>query len=531
MTRIASRSNRHFPALEIVGLGFIVLTAVTVISQLGSFTRARQMIPPGVIIGGVPVGGLSHTEAQAYIEQVYGAPISVMYGSQEIRLNPAQLGLRVESEAMLSRADEIRTEGTFWSGFWDFVWQRPDSSHQIDLQISYSQELLTAWLDEIAARYDRPPVPAQASLETVSYRPGTPGYSLDHEASAVLLDQALRRPVDRTINLVVRQEDAPLPGLDTLRDLTVQYLLSQQFRGVASIHIIDLESGREIKFNADLRQGAPNYIPCDIVYAGQSSMKLGIMVDFFRYLEGRPDPASDEYSILIETMVRSGDITANFMMQEIGNGNASQGAQHVTMMMHGLGLENSFIIAPYGDQRSPSDVYASTPAQLYSTPGYFALRDGSCLNSKPDYAMQTTVSDLAALMQMIYQCADFGGGGLIAAFPNEITQDECKMMVEILRENPDGIIMAGIPIDVPIAHKHGWGAPDTHNDAAIVYSPGGNYVMATIFWADEYLPATVDFPLIQQVSAFTFNYFNPGMEQVPRQGFNPELNITTEPSP
>jgi len=481
-------------------------------------------------MAGIPVGSMPRPQAQAYIEQTYGSPISVYYRDQEIRLSPDQIGLQVNSEAMLSTADSIRTEGSFWSGFWDFIWSRPEKTDRVELNMAFSDDLLRTWLSDVASRYDQPPVPAQPSLDTLSYMPGKPGHTVDQEQSMKVLEAALRRPTNRRADLVINEAAAPTADLETLKSLIVQYLASKNFQGIASVHLIDLGTGRELEFNVDLRQGTPAYDNCDIAYAGQSTMKVAIMVDFFRYLDGRPDPASDDYYLLKQTIELSDDITPNFMMQNIGGGNPYVGAQHITAMMHQLGMRNSFIIAPYGDKRNPSELYANTPADLFSTPALSAANNGGCINTRPDYAMQTTTSDLAIIMQMIYQCAEEGGGGLIAAFPKEITQDECKMMIELLEANPDGIIMAGIPFDVRIAHKHGWGAPDTHNDTAIIFSPGGDYVLSTILWADtDYLQPQISFPLIQQMSSIIFDFYNPELHDVPRQGFNPILHI--EPAP
>jgi hypothetical protein len=126
---------------------------------------------------------------------------------------------------------------------------------------------------------------------------------------------------------------------------------------------------------------------------------------------------------------------------------------------------------------------------------------------------------------MVYQCEQ-NGGGLIAAYPDQITQDECKMMVELMELNPDGILMAGLPEDVPIAHKHGWAESDTILDSAIVYSPGRDYVIASIAWGDvSWLEPRIAFPVIQDISSMTLNHFNPDLISAPRRGYNPDLNL------
>jgi beta-lactamase class A len=521
MIASGGRSRSQLPILEVAGLAMILIATVLLVVNLAGFSGERQRMPPSLLMGGVPVGNLPRAQAQAHVEEIYGSPVTVFYRDQEIHLSPGQVGLKVNSEAMLSKADELRTEGTFWSGFWDFLWLRPESSYDVDLVADYSPDLLKAWLADVAARYDRPPQSAQPELSTLSFEIGQPGYTLDQDASYKLIDAALRRPTDRTVQLVVNEDTAPKADLETLKALIVQYLVGVQFKGVSSTQIIDLQSGHEMRLDVDLRQGSPSYVNCDIAYAGMSTMKIAIMVDFFRYLGGRPEPGSDDYQILNTTMVLSGDTSANFMLQEIGGGNPYTGAQSVTKMMQELGMKNSFIVVPYGDKTPPGDVF-------YSTPAYEAARNGTCINTLPDYAMQTTSTDLAIILDMIYQCAE-SGGGLTAAYPDKISQDECKMMVDMMEQNPDGIIMAGLPADVPIAHKHGWGSTDTYSDAAIVFSPGGDYVITSILWADtsDWLPATIAFPVIRDISGMAFNFFNPDMINVPRRGYNPELGVNT----
>ncbi|MBN1312488.1 MAG: serine hydrolase [Anaerolineae bacterium] len=513
------RNRTQFPILEVAGLVMILAATVLLVTSLAGFSGERQRMPPSLLMGGVPVGDLPKSQARAHVEEVYGSPVTVFYRDQEIRLSPAEVGLAVNSEAMLSKADELRTEGTFWSGFWDYLWLRPESSYNVDLVVDYSPDLLRTWLANIAARYDQPPRPAQPDLSRLSFQLGGPGYTLDQEASFQLVDEALRRPVDRTVELVVSENSAPNADLATLKSLIVEYLMSQQFRGVSSTQIIDLERGEELRLDVDLREGAPSYVNCDIAYAGMSTMKIAIMVDFFRRLDGRPELGSDDYKMLNETMVLSGDTSTNFMLEAIGEGNGYTGAKSVTEMMQALGMTNSFIVVPYQDTTPASEVF-------YLTPAYEAARNGTCVNTRPDYAMQTTPTDLAIILDMIYHCAE-SGGGLVAAYPDMITQNECQMMVELMEENPDGIIMAGLPADVPIAHKHGWGSTDTYADAAIVYSPGGDYIITSYLWADttEWLPATIAFPIIRDISVMTFNYFNPDMINVPRREYNPDLGV------
>ncbi len=505
-----------FPLLEVLGLTMILIATVLFVTQLSAFSQERQRMPQGLRLGGVPVSGLTREGAKAMVEQTYGAPITVMYRDQEIRLSPSQVGFRVNSDAMLSRADELRTEGTFWSGFWDYLWRRPERASEVELDAEYSPELLKAWLADIAARYDRPPQAAVAELDTMSFQTGMAGYVLDQEQSFQLIDSALKRPVNRTVNLVVGGQDAPRPDMETLQELFIEYLVSQEFSGAVSIYAIDLEHGDHLHFELDLRQpDNPIMLNCEIAYSALSTMKIPIMVDYFRYLDWEPFPY--EYDMVQATMTLSSNLNANFMLRDIGGGDAKEGTRIVSDSMHYLGLTNTFIVAPYDDE--------DPPRYSYDTPAWQAAREGACINTLPDYAMQTTVTDLALLLDMIYQCAAFNGGGLMAAYPGEFTQRECQTMLDVMSQNEEGrLILSGVPESVPVAHKHGY-TTDTMGDAGIVFSPGGDYALVIFIWADvEWLSANVAFPIMEGISVATFNYFNPDLVNEPRRGMPDFVN-------
>lgn len=57
-------------------------------------------------------------------------------------------------------------------------------------------------------------------------------------------------------------------------------------------------------------------------------------------------------------------------------------------------------------------------------------------------------------------------------------------------------------------HKHGW-IDDTHGDAAVVFSPGGAYVLVTVMHGPDWLNFEQSAPLIGEISRTVYNYFNP----------------------
>jgi hypothetical protein len=302
--------------------------------------------------------------------------------------------------------------------------------------------------------------------------------------------------------------EADMPALESH---IAAYLEANQFRGVMSVYVIDPQTGDEMALDIDLRQGAPAYPSCDIAYAGLSTIKLAILIEYFRYLGWEPGP--HEQDAIDKAITQSSNLLANVMLAEIGYGDPYLGAQRVTESMQYLGLRNTFILVPYGDE---------TPPAHYSTPALEAARSGDCVNTLPDPTMQTTPRDLALLLDMIYQCSEWGSGGLIAAYPDDITQGECQAMIEVLSLNTQGnLIRAGVPEGIQVAHKHGYGLSDTMSDAGIVFSPGGDYVIVMFLWEEtNWLNAYESFPLMRDVSAAAFNTFNPNLIYAPRMSID-----------
>jgi beta-lactamase class A len=70
------------------------------------------------------------------------------------------------------------------------------------------------------------------------------------------------------------------------------------------------------------------------------------------------------------------------------------------------------------------------------------------------------------------------------------------------------MIEAGLPPGTKFARKHGW-IGDTHADAAIVFSPGGDFILVVYLYRPQWLEWDVSNPLVQRIATATYNYFNP----------------------
>jgi len=213
------------------------------------------------------------------------------------------------------------------------------------------------------------------------------------------------------------------------------------------------------------------------------------------------EPYPEEVITLMEEMIQQSDnaSTDQLAMMVI---DANLSPLIVTADMHRLGLENTFWAGHF---------YLGAPLlQTFKTPA----NQRTDVDTQPDRYNQTTAADMGMLMEDIYLCAERAGGSLIAAFPDEISQRKCQQMIDIMLFNKIGVlIQAGVPSGTRIAHKHGWaietdGLVHTYGNAALIYSPGGNYVL-TIF-AHHPVQAVFD-PvniLFANISSAIYNFFN-----------------------
>jgi len=484
--------NRNTSILvRIVSILFLTATIVLTIISLIGYSRQRNNYPAGMTIGGVPVGGLGPQEASERVLLVYNTPIEAQYGDNIIHIDPPVVGFELDLEAMLAAADLSRTGGSFWGGYWNYLWNQEPPSVAIPLRATIVEEDLRAYLEnEIASRYDIPPEPARPIPGSASFAPGRPGQVLDIDRAVLLIEDALRSPTNRTVSLTFQRSTAARPTFENLEILLQQTINLAGFDGVFGLYMLDLQSGQEIHFAMD--QGEQIATEPDVAFTASSTIKIPIMISY--YIKNGPAALDENTSELILNMIRkSENPPADLLMERL---NAFEGPLVVTRNMQAIGLENTFIAGFFCNAFDPCPL----------------LLD---VSTDPDVYNQTTTADMGMLLADIYQCATFGGGALVAAFPGQITQEVCQQMIDFLAADKIGVLIeAGVPEGTQVAHKHGWisesgsGVIKNISDSAIVYSPGGNYVL--VMYAYHPVQAVWEpvSELFADLSQVVYNYFN-----------------------
>jgi beta-lactamase class A len=486
--------------LRLVSLGLLLGAAVLFFFQLIAYSRERANLPEGLTIAGVPVGGMSKPSALERLLQTYSTPVELFYEGERIVLSPSQVGFQVDTEAMLAAGELARTNTDFWSGFWDFLWDRPGEPQRVPLRAEYSRPQLESALRDVAARYDEPALPSQPVPGSADFQAGRPGRLLDIGRSLELVGEVLSAPGDRRVNLPVLESQANRPSLPTLETLLKQNLDVEAFDGLVVMYVMDLRTGQELHFgyylNADIS------VSPDIAFDAGSTIKVGIATAFYRYFD---EPLDDEATRwLVQMLTQSGNDPANWLMERIDFG---QGPVAVTESLSALGLENSYIVAWFENPRR-----FTTPAQLIAaSPPATPANQRLDINTRPNQLNQTTASELGMLLADLYGCAK-GGGGLLAAFPEQLRPEECARILDLLAQNRIAwLIEASVPDGTRVAHKQGYiqSPLDFLSDAGIVYSPGGDYVVSIFMWDDREMVWEPTAALFAQLGRAVYNYFNP----------------------
>ena len=466
-----------------------------VLIQILLYARGLDRIAEGQVAAGVPVGGLTVGEAESQLKATYDAPVVLDYRGDLIQLDPAQVKFQLDTTAMLSQASAAQTSGPVWIDLWNEAWGNALSTPApVPLLASYDSTLLKNFVADVAVRYDDAGAPAKADPATLGFIPGSAGYALDQESAATLIEVALRTPAGRTVPLPVNDFSAAPPTYDTLADLLRGDIRLFQFTGTVNIYLADLDTGQTL--NMAMSNLQPLEVGPGLAYSGMSTIKAPVMVTFFRYKEGAP--TADEDLLLNGIFGESANAYTDLILGLIGEQSGLIGANRVSDTMAELGLPNTYLAGLL------DTLGAITTPRI--TPG----NSRTDINLSPDLYNQTSASDMGQLLVMIYQCTQ-GSGLLMEKFTGQFTTDECQRMIDLLKANEVGpVFVAGGSPEAVVAHKHGWDLLPLNNvaDAALVFSPGGEYALAIYAHRDEPVLFETANRLLISLARAVYNFYN-----------------------
>jgi len=491
------RNRNTNTILRGVSVLFLTAALILTITSLIAYSRQRNNYPTEMTIAGIPVGGLNPAQTSQRLLEVYTSPIEVYYNDAIIHIDPGTVGFEVDVETMLAAADLSRTGGSFWGGFWDFLWNRQRTGNQIPLSSSISEDRLREYLqNEIAARYDQPPGVAQPVPGGTSFIPGSPGQTLDVDRAVLLVTDALQSPTNRTVALTFVRNTAARPTIDNLEILLKQIITISDFDGLIGFYMMDLQNGQEIHFAMDNKQEIS--VEPDIAFTASSTIKIPVITSYLINRGSNLDATAQD--LISRVLGKSDNAATDQILERIDQFN---GPVVVTNDMVSIGLQSTYLGGMF---------YLGAPNLLpgHQTPG----NSRTDVFTDPDPYSQTTPSEMGILLADIYQCAQNDGGALVAAFPDKMSQETCQLLIDFMAEDKLGsLIQGGVPDGTLVPHKHGYvlsrdGVLHDTSDAGIVYSPGGNFVLSIYTYHPVQNIWDITNPLFIDLTQAVYNYFN-----------------------
>jgi beta-lactamase class A len=490
------RARRRGSLITWISVLFLITAIIILAYMLISFSRSRATYPSNMRIAEVPVGGLTREQAAQRLLEAYNLAVELHYGDEVIQLDPAVIDFQLNLESMLATADFTRIGGLFWNEFWDYLWANPSEAADIPLDADFSEQLLRNYLsNEISARYDQPAIPAQPRAGSVNFIPGVPGSTVNIDRAVAQIENALFSPTNRVVDLILQTSNPARPSFANLEILLKQLFDNSDFEGIAAVYIADMQTAQEIHFIYYNGQEYPTQP--DLAFSGMSLIKVPIMISAFTRLNSEPDAETSR--LLREMIDESQNTSTDAVIEQYID--AARGPLLVTDDIRALGLENTFLGGFF--------YYGAPLLASYTTPA----QSRTDLYTEPDRYNQTTVSDIGMLLTDLYQCANYGGGAILAVFPDSITRQECQDMLDMMSLNNEPfLIRGGLPADTRISQKFGYisdndGVIYDMGQAAIVYTPSGDYVQVIFFHHPVQLIWDPNNILYGQLSEAVYNYF------------------------
>lgn len=468
-------------------LALLVLVGLYATREGWFYFLERQKLPLGTTIAEVPVEKLTLIEATEKVAEAYGRPLVVNseVAGERVEISPSEFGFEMDLASMVTEAETQHNAMQWWVGYLGYLLQEPIDPITIPLAATHDASKVTELAQRAATLMDDPTLPPRLEPRTLRFLDGEDGYQTDLALTEELFVNSLYSPEERVIELpLVYQEPPPLDF----------ELLERTFE----THL-DVSGLVTVGFMKDLATGHEISIRGDIAVSGLSIMKIPILVETFRAIEGQPN--FDQQKLLNQMIIESSNLAANLLLDVVaGEDNAYLGSDILTESMQALGLENTYIVTPYEEPARPDKPSFVTPANSVDE-----------LLTSPEASMQTTAEDIGTLLAMIYDCRN-GGGALLALYPDSLNPVECQSMIDLLMLNVEGtwMIRDGMPDGTIVGHKHGYGF-DIHGDAGLIFSEGGDYIIVTYVTDPgvDWLVAELSFPIMRELARIAFNFYNP----------------------
>lgn len=466
-----SRRRRRLPLTVVAGRIAAVLIAVlaiyTALTAL-NFAVNQDYLPENTVAADIDIGGLTLDEAITSTAQTLANTVTVRYQGAVVVLEPAAIGARLDEAALRAPLEAELAERATLAAFRDRLLRRPRPPIRLQAIMRVDQARLRAFLLALKQKHDLPAAPPKLDPATLQRNAGAAGVALNLEDAQQQTISALSTGLTRTVELLPDSVPVDAPSLRMIEQIVRDKVAAfSNAPRVAGVYIKDLRTGDELSINGD------------VAFSAQGWLRWGIALESARTSDGAA----------VDNDVND----VNAALTRIGNGDAQAGAEQVTAMLREAGLVNTFVAQAYGLAIRPPSIV--TPANARGD-----------VTANPDPSAQSTPAEIGLLLEMLEQCR-LNSGALVLLHPGLLTPQKCGALLNAFGQvRIAGMIDAASP-GATVIQRQSWDAR-THGAAALVRSPGGDYVIVIALHGAEPLDWRETSVIIGEVARVAFALFN-----------------------
>ncbi len=278
---------------------FFLILILSIFPLYTRYKAAAGPIPPGVHLAGIEMSRIKElAEIRTLVEARDGDPVAVYFADKRLVLHPSDLDFAIDVEAMIAEAEQFMAGDIFLGIALRHLLGIPQVRRDVPVRYRYDAEKLREWLTAVGQEYNRasqsgralPPqwnwldkgtsgnLPAGfvgSAQQDWQWTLGSPGQTLLIDESMDAILTTLSDPDHQAAHLALELIQPPPLQMDELRRALDS--VTADFPGFASIYVQDLTTGEEAG------------VDVDVAFSGMSTMKIAIVAEAFRQLDGAPD--------------------------------------------------------------------------------------------------------------------------------------------------------------------------------------------------------------------------------------------------
>jgi len=266
----------------------IAIPVVVLLVIGGAYLRDEVIdadrVSRGVTVVGVDISRATPQEASAVIaaheSDLLATPVVVMVDGQELTIEPTEVSLAVDEEALAALAVDVRREEGFWANL--TAWARSWSSTEtIEVPIAIDDEALAEILETYTEVIDKPPYEGRIRIVNATVVP-------DYPVDGVRVDVDAAVPLIRKQFLQVERDPVEVPLAPLLPPIDRQ----EMDRAVAEaadlvdspVFLRDRETGKTIVFTT---AGLKTALRHKIVVNSPASIEVSLDTDTLTKIAAR----------------------------------------------------------------------------------------------------------------------------------------------------------------------------------------------------------------------------------------------------